>query len=266
MATKPLLESYYLNESVWEGDRYRNDASQCMRARVVASLLDSSATSVLDVGCGNGFVTGHLTRHSVVVGCDPSEVALRCFDGPRVLATAEALPFQDRSFDATVCLEVLEHLSPETFRRAVAELDRVTRTTLVIGVPCREDLRCGMTRCSACGTTYHVDLHQRSFSGPQDICGLFPAFEREAEILMGQRVETRSGLYRWFRYQLMGPEASSSFARCPSCAAEGASHSERQHGRRIRRWFLRNLDWRMSRRTVSRWIIVVLRRAGKPAA
>jgi hypothetical protein len=91
------------------------------------------------------------------------------------------LPFADRSFDTVVCCEVLEHLADGLFEKVTAELARVTCHSLVIGVPYRQDLRQGMTRCADWGTRYHVYLHQRSFRGPQDLLHVVPGFTPEWE-------------------------------------------------------------------------------------
>jgi len=67
---------------------------------------------------------------------------------------------------------VLEHLSDELFGKVTNELARVARNSIVIGVPYRQDLRQGMTRCAECGCVYHVDLHCRSFNGPEDVAAV----------------------------------------------------------------------------------------------
>jgi hypothetical protein len=45
------------------------------------------------------------------------------------------LPFEDRSFDAVLCLEVLEHLEKEDGERLLAELERVARKQMIISTP-----------------------------------------------------------------------------------------------------------------------------------
>jgi SAM-dependent methyltransferase len=83
---------------------------------------------VLDVGCGEGQVARRVARlGAAVVGLDPTvaqlEVARTRAGGPHyVLATAEAMPVQDGSFDAALSCLVFEHLDP--FEPAVAEIAR----------------------------------------------------------------------------------------------------------------------------------------------
>lgn len=179
------LEAYYTQPAIWDMERYEGNADQRLRARVVAAMVDPQADTVLDLGCGNGFLTRRLRAKHLVVGLDPSQEALKWVQGPRVLGTGGRLPFADRAFDTIVCCEVLEHLPEGVFRATVNEMARVARTTIIVGVPYRQDLRPGMTRCAACGCVYHVDLHCRSFAGPEAVAGLFPGFGVEAVALPG---------------------------------------------------------------------------------
>jgi hypothetical protein len=52
-----------------------------------------------------------------------------------VLASGTDLPFADRSFDVVLCLEVLEHIPPQSRARVVSELCRVARKTVIITHP-----------------------------------------------------------------------------------------------------------------------------------
>ncbi|MEZ4561153.1 MAG: class I SAM-dependent methyltransferase [Thermomicrobiales bacterium] len=91
--------------------------------------------SVLDVGCGNGYVLANYARAGArVTGVDLTEAAVRLarqrfvqagLVGAFQTATAEALPFSDDSFDCVCSMGVLHH-TPDT-ARAVAEIWRVLR-------------------------------------------------------------------------------------------------------------------------------------------
>jgi len=182
------------------------------------------------------------------------------FEGEAVIGSSDDLPFKDRSFDTIVCAMVLEHLADDVFAKTIKELDRVARTSLVLGVPYRQDLREGMTRCDNCGTRYHVDLHRRSFRVPEDFLTLFTNFTVEAEVLLGLRkpMPIRSGLFRRIQYWLIGPSAVSPFARCPKCGSANTVSPRKG----ILKWFFDGLAWRMKRTTVPHWMIVLLKRDG----
>jgi SAM-dependent methyltransferase len=71
---------------------------------------------ILDIGCGPGVLAGALAgRGATVTGIDPGEAAIRDARA-RVpaarfeLASAEALPFADASFDGAVMLNALHHV------------------------------------------------------------------------------------------------------------------------------------------------------------
>lgn len=110
------------------------------------SLVNSvSALSILEVGCGEGYLTELLGRWkpgAEIFGIDLSE---QIFDlGVRANArlhfsvqSAYQLAFPSGRFDLVVGCEVLEHLdSPQ---RALAELARVARRHALLSVP-REPL------------------------------------------------------------------------------------------------------------------------------
>ena len=252
------LESYYRQPELWEMGRFEASEHQRLRARVIAALLDPEVASVLDVGCGNGFVTRELRARGLVVGLDPSAEALARFEGNSVLGTSDALPFGDRSFDAVVCTEVLEHLNQAVFEETVRELPRVAARYLVIGVPYRQDLRQGMTQCGECGWRYHVDLHQRSFNKPDEVLRLFPGFSIEGAVLLGVRHDIGSRLFSILRNALAGPPAHSEFARCPKCGSSKNLRYREMKGRRLRRWFFAGVEWRMPKRHVPNWMVLLL--------
>lgn len=91
------------------------------------------AGRVLDVGCGPGALTGELVRRvdaSAVTAVDPSEPFVRAarerHPGVDVRrASAEALPFPDHSFDATLA-QLVVHFMRDPIA-GLGEMARVTR-------------------------------------------------------------------------------------------------------------------------------------------
>jgi len=88
-------------------------------------------SSLLDVGCGGGFLLRE-ARGLFAVGVEVSDLALRAAreNAPAavlVLGQGERLPFPARSFDRVACLGNLEHfLDPA---RGVREIARVLKAT-----------------------------------------------------------------------------------------------------------------------------------------
>lgn len=114
----------------------RTDNSEATIARIAASMVGSS---VCDVGCGTGFLLGEIVRrHGAplerVVGVDfvrPEGLKVESFEF--VEAAIETLPFPDGAFDTVICTHVIEHILD--YRRAIAELRRITGRRLIIVVP-----------------------------------------------------------------------------------------------------------------------------------
>lgn len=104
------------------------------------------AESVLDVGCGTGWFTRRFaeTTRGEICGIDPDEAALAFAREHAVRGEAyepgrgEELPFDDRSWDAVVSVAALCFMEDE--RRAVAEMVRVARRTVALGLLNRHSL------------------------------------------------------------------------------------------------------------------------------
>jgi cyclopropane fatty-acyl-phospholipid synthase-like methyltransferase len=89
---------------------------------------------VLDVGCAKGFLVKDLCDACPgleVFGLDISEYALTHAHGDvagRVLrGSCDQLPFDDRSFDAVICINTIHNLEPVRCATAIRELQRVSK-------------------------------------------------------------------------------------------------------------------------------------------
>ena len=114
-----------------------------VRRRKVLELFDQPGGNVLDVGCGPGVMAHEMvSRGCRFWGVDPSsqmiEIARSRFgENDRIrflLGEAERLEFADDSFDAVLCIGVIDSLRDG--RRAVLEMVRVLRPggTLIVTV------------------------------------------------------------------------------------------------------------------------------------
>ncbi len=70
------------------------------------------------------------------VGCDVSFSSPTLKHMRAVKCSGHELPFEDRSFDAVVISDVMEHVPPALRKQVVAEALRVARRVVVFGYPC----------------------------------------------------------------------------------------------------------------------------------
>jgi len=83
---------------------------------------------ILDVACGPGFGSKMLKG---AIFTDNNVAYLRAFNGLRVLADANALPFRDKSFDTVLCIDFVHLMKKKK------ELARVGKS-LIVSAFCSE--------------------------------------------------------------------------------------------------------------------------------
>ena len=120
-----------------------------LRRYLIQQYLDTVALlarstdgrTILDVGCGEGFVVRHLHGERPElqpsgVDIDPAVLKVAAYQNPGCLfavAQATRLPAATAGFDLVLCNEVLEHLdAPEA---ALREIGRVARRYFIFSVP-----------------------------------------------------------------------------------------------------------------------------------
>jgi len=117
----------------WEAMGVSREA-QLRRLRFAGKYI-KPGDIVLDIGCGDGFLTDALSVScDKVVGVDTSVtgilLALSRVDKAKVelvLGSANELPFKENTFDVVTLFEVIEHVSAERARRVIEEISVVLK-------------------------------------------------------------------------------------------------------------------------------------------
>lgn len=113
-----------------QGETDVND--ECLRE--IMRLLKNR--SVLEVGCGRGFLADTLAAKNSVTACDivVNEKTIRKYPNVHFIeANIEALPFEENAYDVVICTHTLEHV--KDLAAAMSELRRVAKNELIIVVP-----------------------------------------------------------------------------------------------------------------------------------
>lgn len=103
------------------------------RACVARILKEVRGPQVLEVGCGQGFLTKLLAKDFRVTAADiviGDALRAACPQVDFHESNIEALPFADNAFDAVVCTHTLEHV--RNLGAAIDELRRVARRLIVV--------------------------------------------------------------------------------------------------------------------------------------
>ena len=96
--------------------------------------LGKTNKTVLDIGCGKGFMVYDLIRlvsNIEVKGIDVSEYAIKnCKDEVSdflSVADAKKLPFEDKSFDVVISINTIHNLDKDNCAKALREINRVSK-------------------------------------------------------------------------------------------------------------------------------------------
>jgi SAM-dependent methyltransferase len=114
-------------------ERYDSHVLLFMEPFVVAMLKHAALQAndaLLDVACGTGAVAGRVSGVATVVGADLNEAMLatarqRYPDGIWKQASAEALPFEDETFDVVTCQQGMQFFGDVS--KAAKEMRRVLK-------------------------------------------------------------------------------------------------------------------------------------------
>lgn len=129
----------------------------------VCWVLDKSAKSILDIGCGKGLPMQMINVRMKIdkrVGVDIHEPYLKeCrkkkIHTQYIKKDIRMLPFENNSFDVVIGLQVLEHLPKKNAWEVLDKMEKIARKQIIVAMPI--------------GKTYHPVIdgnqHQLHLSG-----------------------------------------------------------------------------------------------------
>lgn len=170
-------KEYYEASDFWAGDMLTDDVN-LQRYETTELLIPEDVRRLADVGCGNGVFVNNLQKNKPsldIYAIDRSSKALEFVKPNKIQAEITSLPFDDKYFDCVTCLEVLEHLGIDDFKRALSEIARTSNRYIIISVPFAEKVEEAYTKCPACKSIFNKELHLQSFDEKKFI-GLFDQF------------------------------------------------------------------------------------------
>ncbi len=125
-------ETYFLSNTCEGADEFTAGRGLSpLKRRQLAKLAPGPGTRVLDVGCGRGEVLlACAEAGAVVAGLDYAQAAVAISRdtvpaAEIVLGDVTALPWEEASFDAVLCGDVIEHLVPDDADAMLREIHRV---------------------------------------------------------------------------------------------------------------------------------------------
>jgi len=248
---------------------YRQREVERHRASDLLRLVPPHAVSILDAGARDGHLSGLLAnRVPRVVALDLLRPAAGPVETTWICGDLAALPFADASFDVVVCAEVLEHLNGAGLVSACAEIRRVARRTVVVGVPFEQDLRIGRTTCRACGHHNPPYGHVNRFT-VEWLSRLFLPFLPTEVSYVGSTREITNGLSSFLMDLAGNPWGTYDQAEpCVHCGAKLSSPGRRsilQRALAKAALVLNELQTHF-RRADPAWVHVVFDRVAEPRA
>ncbi len=117
----------------------RNRATDLNQASLslILKTIPLDTEKLIDIGSGNGYLLKQVKKKHPKINLFGFDIKNTdaATEYTYVKGNIEALPFGDKSFDVVTCSHVLEHIID--LDKAIAELKRITKKTLIIAVPCQ---------------------------------------------------------------------------------------------------------------------------------
>jgi SAM-dependent methyltransferase len=107
------------------------------QVRFILKNISIDTKSILDVGCGKGYLLERIKKEYPAIGLAGTDVVGQptVSDIDFCPGNITALPFADEAFDTVICTHTIEHILDLPL--AIKELERVSQKQLIIVTPCQ---------------------------------------------------------------------------------------------------------------------------------
>lgn len=130
MLMRDIPQEYWDNCRIYQYDIYTMPLLYPNRYQKITTLLNElkpKPHTLLEIGCLTGYGMNILEDNGFeAYGIDIFKKGLEARVNDNIVkASVESLPFADKSFDAVISLDVLEHIHRSGVKEALKEMDRV---------------------------------------------------------------------------------------------------------------------------------------------
>ena len=242
--------------------RYRESDREQARTADLLRLLPEGRRTILDIGAREGHFSRLLAqRFESVTALDLIQPDFEFPGVTTVAGDVTALNYRDNSFDVVFCAEVLEHICD--LRTACAEIVRVARHEIVIGVPYKQDTRLGRTTCRSCGYVNPPWGHINTFD-ERKLEQLFDGTNLVAKSLVGTSSRRTTAVSAFLMNLAGNPWGTYDVEEgCIRCGATLVRPEHRSFGSRMcstAAYYLNQLQDKFSG-TFPNWIHILLKKA-----
>lgn len=217
-ASKKIEQKFYNLENIWQ-------CSELFpyQKNVITDLLNNlpeDIQNIIDLGCGDGYITNMLPQCYDVVATDWSLAAIKSVQKNKFIGSIDHLAIADNTFDLVMANDVIEHIPDDSYAFVLSEIERISKKYILLTVPFEENLENYKTNCLHCGEEYHVNLHKRSYY----LDNIYALFSNEKWkiikiIFSGEEVDSTSQFNEIFRYDL-ALKRHWNKAMCPACGSQ----------------------------------------------
>ena len=110
---------------------YMHKRRWCSLYHQLEEIVSSNPEKVLEIGLGSGLLGVILNK----LGINYESLDIDPQLQPTYMGSVLDIPLDESSYDTVVCCQVLEHLPYDVFAKALNELFRVAKRTLIISLP-----------------------------------------------------------------------------------------------------------------------------------